>query len=156
MGTDMEIYHLARYIMRYHTGSPKRTSQKQLKRKPTTVSRPTFCFGSLSLPSPCFVSRLAFFVVLLLPMSWTHYRTDRTTSKHQPCPLMTRPATWAHDCFCCVFVFSFFPVSFPLLYLYRMVSVTRYSKHFLGSDIDTYRQYENIAGYNEKSWYDTQ
>ena len=104
----------------------------------------------------CFVSRLAFFVVLLLPMSWTHYRTDRTTSKHQPCPLMTRPATWAHDCFCCVFVFSFFPVSFPLLYLYRMVSVTRYSKHFLGSDIDTYRQYENIAGYTEKSWYDTQ
>ena len=66
---------------------------RQLQRKRTTLLRPTFCFGSLSLPSSCFVSRLAFFVVLLLPIRWTHRRTDRTTTKHQPCPLMTRPAT---------------------------------------------------------------
>ena len=77
-------HHLSRYIMRYHTGLPQSTRQKQLERKPTTLLRPTFCFGSLSLPSSYLISRLAIFVVLLLPLRWTHHRTDRTTSKHQP------------------------------------------------------------------------
>ena len=52
---------------------------------------------------PCLPPGL--FVVLLLPLRWTHHRTDRTTSKHHPCPLTTRPATCVHGCFCSVFVF---------------------------------------------------
>ena len=108
-------HHLSRYTMRYHTGSPKSPRQEQRQRKPTTLLRSTFCFGFLSLPSSCLVSRLAFFVVRLLPIRWTHHRTDRTTSKHQPCPLVIRPPTWVHDCFCCVFLFSIFPCLFSLL-----------------------------------------
>ena len=52
-----------------------------------------FVFGSFSVPSSWIVSRLAFFVVLRLSISWTHHRTDRTTGQQQPCPLTARPAT---------------------------------------------------------------
>ena len=91
-------------------------------------------FSALSLPSSWRVLRLAFFVVLLLSISCTHHRTDRTTGKQQPCPLGTRPAPWAHVCFC--FTFNFFlllfpfPVFFPSWYLvpgtWYYVVVARY------------------------------
>ena len=53
-----------------------------------------------------------FFVVLLRSISWIHRKTDRTTSKHKPCPLTTRPTTWAHDLF---INFPCFPYNFSFL-----------------------------------------
>ena len=117
------LYHMIRDMISpsipIYNAISHRITQKPKARttstKPTTLLRSTFCFGFLSLPSSCLVSRLAFFVVRLLPIRWTHHRTDRTTSKHQPCPLVIRPPTWVHDCFCCVFLFSIFPCLFSLL-----------------------------------------
>ena len=85
---------------------------------------------ALSLPSSWLVVRLAFFVVLLLPIRWTHHGTDRTTSKHQL--LTTRPAIWVHDCFCSVFLFYF-----PCL-----LSCYIHPKNVLDIDINTYRKSE--------------
>ena len=114
---EIWYYLLSRYIMQYHSGSPKSTWQNN-----SNEYRPPCCGLSfalaLCLPSSCLVSRLAFFVAPLLPTRWTHHRTDITTRKHQPCPLMIRPVTWAHDCFSCVFLFYFFPCVFSLLLLY--------------------------------------
>ena len=79
-----------------HARSHRTITKHQAKTtstKPTTLLRPTFCFGTLSLPFFSLVSRLGFLVVLLFIIRWTHHRTDRITSKHQPCPLTTRPAT---------------------------------------------------------------
>ena len=81
------------------------------------------CFFRLCLGPHLGCVRPAFFVVLLLSISWTHHRTDRITSKQQPCPLRTRPAPWAHA-WLFLFNFSFFsfsflsfPVFFPSWYL---------------------------------------
>ena len=110
-------------------------------------NRPPCCGLRFAL-APCLCPILAFspawpfFVVLLLPIRWTHHRTDCITSKHQPCPFMTRPTTWVHGCFWRVFLFSFLVSYSFLLYIYRMVSVSRYPKHVLGIDIETYRKHE--------------
>ena len=59
-------------------------------------NRPPRCglrFALTTLPSSCLASCLAYFVVLLLPIRWTHHMTDRTTSKHQHCLLVARPDT---------------------------------------------------------------
>ena len=83
-------------------------------------NRPPCCGLRFAL-APCLCLPLAlspawpFFVVFLLPIRWTHHVTDRTTSRHQPCPLTTRPATWVHDCVCFVFLFYFFPCLFFVL-----------------------------------------
>ena len=113
----MRYHHLSRYIMRYHTGSSQNTRQKQPQRKPTTLLRSSvsFCFFVSALFFSCLVFRLAFIVVLLLSISWAHHRTDRTTSKQQPCPLTTRSATRAH-----VFV-SFFIFYFPSFRLFFLL-----------------------------------
>ena len=109
-------YHrLSRYFMRYHTGSPQ-----------NTLLWPTFCSGSLSLHSSWLVFRLAFFVVLLLPIRWTHHRTDRTTSEHHL--LTTRPAIWVHDCFCSVFLFL---LSLSPFLLYTSQKCSRYWYRYL-------------------------
>ena len=110
-------HHLTLYIMRYHTGSPQNARQKQLQRKPTTLLRPKVCVGSFFLHSSCRFSRLAFFDVLLLPIRWTHHRTDRTVSKYEHCPLTTRPATWVYDCFCSIYCLPSFRL-FSLLAIY--------------------------------------
>ena len=153
-------HHRSRYVMRYHTGSPQDTRQKRLLRKWITLLRPTLCFEALSLLFSCVVFCLFSFVVLLLPIRRTHHRTDRTTSKHQPYPPTTRPATSVHYCFCFVSLFSFFPCLFFLLVIYfevnRMVSVSRYPKIVHDIDVDKYRKYQNIAWYTEKSRYDTE
>ena len=77
-------------------------------------------FSSVSLPS----SFLYFLFLSCLPsglvvssfrwyINWTYHTTDRT-SKHQPCPLGTRPTPWAHVDYGSVFCFlSFFSVYFP-------------------------------------------
>ena len=79
-------------------------------------------------PVTCLVSRLAFFVVFLPPIRWTHHGTDRTTSKHH---------SWfglLHECiivFVASFCFLSFPVSFPFL-LYISNSVIEISQTFFG------------------------
>ena len=61
--------------------------------------------------------RLAFFVVLLLSISWTHHRTDRISPANSnlvPCGLGLLPERM-HVCFCFIFslfLFSFFSLSF--------------------------------------------
>ena len=82
-------------------------------------------FFLLCLPSSWLVFRLAFFFVLLLSISWTHHRTDRTTSKQQPCPLRPWPAPWARVCFC--FIFHFFPFIFSIsLYFFLLMVLLTY------------------------------
>ena len=91
----------------------------------------SFFFSALSLPSSSLVLRLAFLVVLLLSIRWTHHRTDRTASKQQRCPLRTRPAAWA-----CTFVFvSFFIffsfIFFPCLFSFLIPGIN--TKAFFGN-----------------------
>ena len=145
-------HHLTLYIMRYHTGSPQNARQKQLQRKPTTLLRPKVCVGSFFLHSSCRFSRLAFFDVLLLPIRWTHHRTDRTVSKYEHCPLTTRPATWVYDCFCSIYCLPSFRL-FSLLAIYIAWYRSKYPNNVLDIDIDTYRKYENIAWHTEKPRY---
>ena len=114
-------YHrLSRYIMRYHTGSPQNTKQTQFLRKPTTLLWPTFCSGSLSLPSSCLVFGLAFFVVLLLPIRWTHHRTDQNTNIfHSRLGLL-------YECMIVLFRFSFLLSLSPfflVIYIPKMLSI---------------------------------
>ena len=45
------------------------------------------CFFRLCLCPHLGCVRQAFFAVLLLSISWTHHKTDRITSKQQPCAL---------------------------------------------------------------------
>ena len=104
--------------MRYHTGSPRNTRGKY-KFNENALPRCGLLlfFSALSLPSSWLVLGLAFFVVFLLSISWTHHRADRTTSKQQPRPPKTRPAPWAHVCFVSFsifFSFHFFPSLFVL------------------------------------------
>ena len=115
-GSDISIYRILRYrmiwdtilwsIAIYQAISHRITPNHQAK----TISTRThhlvavYLFSSLSLPSSWLVSRLAFGVVILLSMSWRHHKTDGITSKHQTCPITTRPATWSHV----MFLFHFF------------------------------------------------
>ena len=69
-----------------------------------------------------------------------------------------------HDsaCYLSAWLFLFrFPVLiislfFSFLPFISHVSVSRYPKHFLGIDIDTYRKHKNIARQTEKSRHDTE
>ena len=90
MGYDITIY---RYISCDVTPDHLETPGKyKFNENPPPRSGLLLFFSASSLPLSWLVLRLAFFVVLLLPVSWTHHRTDRTTSKQQPCPLRTPPA----------------------------------------------------------------
>ena len=162
MGYDITIWDsIVICHMRYHTGSPQNAREKLLQGKPTTLLRPKFCFGSLSLPSSCLVSRLAIFVVLLLSINWTQHSTDRTTSKHQPCPLTTRPATWVHDCLYSVFCFLSLSL-FPSCYIPGIshgigIEISqKCSRYWYRYASENTSKYENIALYTEKSRYDTE
>ena len=109
-GHDITMYrHVSSDIT--HTGSPRNTRQIQVQRKTTTSLRFTRAFFGFA--SALILARLAFSVVLLLSISWTHHRTDRTTSKQRPSPFRTRPGPWAHVCVWFIFhLFSF--LSFPV------------------------------------------
>ena len=88
MGHDTTI-HLA---IRRQTGSTRNTRQLQIQRKLTASLRCSLVFSALPLHSSWLLLRRVFAVVLLLSITWTHHRADRTTSKQQPRPLRTRPA----------------------------------------------------------------
>ena len=156
MGYDITIY-LSPHNVRHDTGSPQNTRQTQLQRKPTTLLRLTFCFGSLSLPSSCLVPRLAFFCRLSVAhqmntsCDWPYHQQTSTLSPHNSACYLS---AWL-----CLFRFSVLFLSlhlFPSCYIYGMVSVSRHPLHYLGIDIDTHRKYWNIARYTEKSRYDTE
>ena len=93
------------YIMRYHTGSPRNNGHVPIERNPTTSSQSTLTLVGL-VPSLILACK-AVFVFLLLSISWTHHRADRTT-KPQRFPLRTRRSPWAHDvCTCFISHLSF-------------------------------------------------
>ena len=124
---------IAWYGIWYHAISHRITSQHQVNTNSTKthhlVAVYSF-FSALSLPSSWLVLDLAFLVVFLLSISWTHHRTDRTTSKQQPCPFKTRPAPWAHVCFVSFFFFFFcFFSFFPSLFF--LIPGSWYSSFFL-------------------------
>ena len=97
----------------------------------THVGRLVWFFSSVSLPYSCLVFRLVFLCRSSVGPSTRHvsyYRTDRA-SKQQPQPLGTRPAPWAHVCFCSIIFFSYSIFSFisflflsylPSLFIYLL------------------------------------
>ena len=56
--------------MRCHTGS---RGKNNLDENPPPRCRVVFVFGSLPIPSSCLAPRLAFYVLILLSISWTHH-----------------------------------------------------------------------------------
>ena len=83
--------------------------------------------GFLSLPSSWLVFRLANFVVCLLSISWTHHRTDRTTSKQPPCPLRTRVSAFSLSaCFCFILFFLYFSLCIYLSFFFLDTRYTPY------------------------------
>ena len=54
------------------------------------------CFFVSALFTACLPSGLFRCPYVAMSISWTHHRTDRTTSKQQPCPIRTRPAPRSH------------------------------------------------------------
>ena len=114
MGYDVTIYRdMSCDITLHHL---KTQGNYTFNENPTPRCGLHLSFSVLSLPSSWLVLRLAFFVTLLLSVSWIYCRTDRTR-KQQPCPLRTQPAPLEHDCFCFIFHFvSFCFLSFPVCF----------------------------------------
>ena len=110
---------ISRYIAIYHAIS-HRITPKQQANNPATSLRSAVYFGSVFAFLACLSSVLPFFDVLLLSISGSDHRTDRTTTKQkqQPCPLKAWPAPWARICFVISFVCVFFPlfVYFPVFF----------------------------------------
>ena len=121
-------YHeISRYIMQYHTGSPRNTTGKyKFNENPPPRCGLLLFFRLCLCPNLGLSSVWHFFVVFLLSIRWTHHRTDRITSKQQPCPLKTRPAPWAHVCFVSFFDFFFLSFRLFLLYTWYVVLLSTY------------------------------
>ena len=112
---------ISRYIMRYDTGSPRNTTQIQIQRKPTTSLRSTPVFSALSPPLSWLVLRLAFFVVILLSISWTHHLVMDRPYHQQTATLSPRNSVSYLSA--CLFSIHFY--IFLLLSWYSL-AVTRY------------------------------
>ena len=79
------IWAISRYIMRYHTGSPRNNRQTNLQTRSCLVLFVwALCLCHLHGLS---FFRPAFFVVFLLSIVGTHHRTNRNTSKKKTATL---------------------------------------------------------------------
>ena len=114
VGYGRRYQDLLRYINGYHTESAQNTRQNNFNENLPSCCGLLLVFCSLSIFPFCHVSRLAIFVVLPLSVSWTHHKTDRTSSKRQTYPLTTRPAACARVS--CVSLFIFLLVTWYSYY----------------------------------------